>query len=89
MILVGKKIRKINLGEHQTKIVIVLSAEPTPETGNIGEDAKKSLLETIINTPALGFYDAKPYERLKMFHDGERWIAEMEMVITNERKLGQ
>lgn len=73
--------RDMNDGTTRTRVKI--EGDDTPAEGLVHEQTKWSLLQNIVDNPALVDCGYNSFQRFLMYHDGSRWIIEVEAIVRN------
>ncbi len=77
-----KKISRVNLSEDQTRVTVQFEdIDTTPHTLE-AQHRQVRFLQELIDTPTLLLCDTEPFQNLRMFHDGTRWIVELMATVT-------
>lgn len=80
----NKTVGKVRVGESFIRVRIRLEEDDSPKNGAGGHYAMAQLLKTVLDNPAVMFPDGEPFDKLSLWYDGSKWIAESDTVI--ERK---
>lgn len=78
-----KKIRKVDLGEGEFRYYVVIQGRETAPNDRFGLFEKFELLQEVARDPTLTHCAGHDWEKLRMWHDGDRWTIECEVTVGN------
>lgn len=76
---------KAAIGDNQTRHRTRLEGPDCVPGTHEARILQKSLLTYIAEDPSLAACGPSPFEKLVVFHDGQRWVAEAEAVVEEQR----
>lgn len=74
----NRTLKQVRINDSESRYVVRIEDEPSvPKT--MGARLRQyELLKTLTSTPGLMDCGNLPYQSMRMWHDGEKWIIEME-----------
>jgi hypothetical protein len=81
--VITKKIRKVDLGEGAFRHIVVLQGRDTAPDDQFGIYEKFQLLQEVGRDPALTHCAGHNWDKLRMWHDGDKWTIECEVTVGN------
>ena len=73
-----KRSVKIKIGETKHRYRVILEDEDSEQYTESYNYRQKLFLKTLADSPDLLLCGYLPFERLKIYYDGQKWIAEAE-----------
>lgn len=84
----NRKTNNVNIGEGQLRATVRLEGEMCdPDTFQY-RYYQSEMLRVAHDSPALLECAMAPFQTLRMFHDGEKWIIEAEAIVDIPPSLG-
>ena len=71
-------------GVQRTKYKVILEDSISDPSTHQYHISQQQFLNLILNNPNLLICGIRPFDRLKMYHTGERWVLEAEAESVNE-----
>jgi hypothetical protein len=69
---------KAPLGKDEAKVTVRIESEPCERNSVEARREATELLRALVSNPELLSCGYSPFQTLAMFHDGERWIVELQ-----------
>jgi hypothetical protein len=76
----NRSLKQIRLTDGENKYVSRIEDEPSAQFTIAAKIRQVAVLTTLATTPGLTDCGTLPFQTLKMWHDGNRWIIELEAV---------
>ena len=73
-----KNLKVVKLSEAENRYSVKIEGEECPAKTQAARVQQLSLLQTLVSTPGLTDCGPLPFQSLKMYHDGSRWIIDLE-----------
>jgi hypothetical protein len=75
-----RSLRSARVTEVENRYSVRLEDEPSPVDGIENRERQKEMLRAVANNPGMMDCGSLRFQTLKMFHDGEKWVIELEAV---------
>jgi len=73
-----RKSLKIKIGENKYRHRSIIEDEPSTEYSESSIYRQRLFLKSLTDTPDLLLCGLVPFQRFKMYHNGDCWVAELE-----------
>ena len=71
----------VRLTDETQEVRVILEADPTTKDTLEDRKAKFDLLQQIIDNPALSQCQGQDFQRMLVYNDGTKWIADCSAVV--------
>lgn len=75
-----RSVRNARVTEVENRYSVRLEDDPSPVDGIENRERQREMLRLVANNAGMMDCGSLPFQTLKMFHDGSRWIIELEAV---------
>lgn len=84
----NRRTNNVNIGEGKVRATVRLEGEECSQDTFEARFYQAQMLKVIHDSPALLECAMAPFQTLRMFHDGAKWVIEAEAIVDAPPSLG-
>ena len=75
-----RSLKQVKLNDTEFRYVVRIEDDPSPANTQLSKFRQRDFLRALIDTHGLMDCGNQVFQSMKMWHDGEKWLMELEAV---------